>query len=147
MVPGTTETIQWESYGNPANTFLIEYSIDNGANWLTINAAVASNIRRLDWAVPSVVTTQALIRVTRNGTGYTSTSSAFTILEMPTLSLSSIQCEGYFNLDWTSVTGATDYEVFQLQGTELISIGTTTSTSYTISGLQRDTEYWVTVCA
>ena len=36
-----TETIQWESYGNPANTFLIEYSIDNGANWITINAAVA----------------------------------------------------------------------------------------------------------
>ena len=29
-MPGETETIQWESYGDPANTFLVEYSIDNG---------------------------------------------------------------------------------------------------------------------
>jgi hypothetical protein len=42
---------------------------------------------------------------------------------------------------------ATDYEVFQLQGTEMVSIGTTASTSYTLSGLSSSTEYWVTVCA
>ena len=33
LVPGETETIQWESYGGPANTFSVEYSIDNGASW------------------------------------------------------------------------------------------------------------------
>jgi hypothetical protein len=146
-VPGETEIIQWESYGNPANTFLIEYSTDNGSTWSTINAAVAANLRRLDWTVPSVQTSQALIRVTRNGTGYTSTSSAFTILGMPTVSLSSTQCEGYFAFDWTTVTGATDYEVFQLQGTEMVSIGTTASTSHILSGLSSSKEYWVTVCA
>ena len=45
------------------------------------------------------------------------------------------------------MTGATDYEVFQLQGTEMVSIGTTASTNYTVSGLSSGTEYWVTVCA
>ncbi len=66
---------------------------------------------------------------------------------MPALSLSSTQCEGYFAFDWTPVTGATDYEVFQLQGNEMVSIGTTASASYTLSGLSSGTEYWVTVCA
>ena len=147
LVPGETETIQWESYGNPSNTFLVEYSTDNGGSWTTINAAVPANLRRLDWTVPAVQSTQTLIRVTRSGTGHISTSSAFTILGMPTLSLSSTQCEGYFAFDWTVVSGATDYEVFQLQGTEMVSIGTTVSTSYTLSGLSSSTEYWVTVSA
>jgi hypothetical protein len=147
MVPGETETIQWESYGDPANTFLVEYSTNNGGSWTTINAAVAANVRRLDWTVPAVQSTQVLIRVTRNGTGYVSTSSSFTILGMPSVSLSSTQCEGYFAIDWTAVTGATDYEVFQLQGTQMVSIGTTSSTSYVVSGLASTTEYWLTVAA
>jgi len=94
-----------------------------------------------------VQSTQALIRVTRNGTGHISTSAAFTILGSPTLSLSSTQCEGYFAIDWAPVNGATDYEVFQLQGTEMVSIGTTASTSYIVNGLASSTEYWITVCA
>ena len=147
FVPGETETIQWESYGDPANTFLVEYSTNNGGSWTTINASVAANVRRLDWVVPNVQSSQVLIRITRNSTAYISTSSAFTILGMPTLTLSSTQCEGYFAFEWTTVTGATDYEVFQLQGTEMVSIGTTGLTSYTLSGLSSDTEYWVTVCA
>jgi hypothetical protein len=147
LVPGETETIQWESYGNPSNTFLVEYSTNNGGSWTTINAAVPGNVRRLDWTVPAVQSTQALIRVARNGTGHISTSSAFTILGMPALSLSAVQCEGYFAIDWTPVTGATDYEIFQLQGTEMVSIATTSSTNYVLSGLSSSTEYWVTVCA
>ena len=47
-------------YGNPSNTFLVEYSIDNGGNWTTINAAVPANLRRLDWIVPAIQTSQAL---------------------------------------------------------------------------------------
>src|SRR5688572_7042765 len=145
FVPGETETIQWESYGGSANTFLVEYF--DGSSWNTINAAVAANVRRLDWVVPTIQTSQALIRITKNTTGQVSTSAVFTILGMPTLSLSSTQCEGYFAFDWTAVAGATDYEVFQLQGTEMVSVGTTLSTNYIFNGLSSSTEHWVTVCA
>ena len=63
----------------------------------------------------------------------TSTSSVFTILEAPVLNLSAIsQCEGYMSIEWSAIPGATDYEIFQLQGPEMISIGTTTSTNYTL---------------
>ena len=150
LIPGGTATIQWESYGDPANTFTIEYSLDNGTNWTTINANVAANLRQLAWTIPSappVPTDQALIRITRNGTGFTNTSFPFKIINWPALSLAPTQCEGYFSFQWTAVTGATDYEVFQLMGTEMVSIGTTTSTSYTLSGLIPSSEYWVTVCA
>ncbi|HET9745290.1 MAG TPA: S8 family serine peptidase [Chitinophagaceae bacterium] len=147
LVPGETETIQWESYGDPVNSSLVEYSTNNGGSWTTIDGSVAAGLRRLDWTVPDIQTSQALIRVTRNGTGYASTSSAITILGMPTVSLSATQCEGYFAFEWAAVPGATDYEVFQLQGTEMVSIGTTNSTNYVLKGLSADTEYWVTVCA
>jgi hypothetical protein len=147
MNPGETETIQWESYGDPAATFTVEYSTDNGSNWTVINAAVAANLRRLDWTVPSVQTKDALVRVTKNGAGQVSTSAIFTILGVPTVSLDAIQCEGYVAFNWTAVTGATDYEVFHLQGTEMVSVGTTTATNYSIGGLDDETEQWVTVCA
>ena len=147
LVPGETETIHWESRGGPANTFLIEYSINNGASWTTINAGVAANLRQLDWIVPNVQSSQVLIKVTRNGTGHISTSSAFTILGMPALSLSATQCEGYIGINWTAITGATDYEIFHLQGTEMVSVGTTTATNYAVGGLSGNIENWVTVCA
>ena len=147
LVPGETETIQWESNGGPANTFLVEYSINNGASWTTINAAVAANLRRLDWLVPNVQSSEVLIKVTRNGTGHISTSSAFTILGMPALSLSATQCEGYISMNWSAVPGATDYEIFHLQGTGMVSVGFTTSTTYAVGGLLSSKENWVTVCA
>ena len=147
LKPGETTTIQWESYGDPTNTFTVEYSIDNGSNWTTINSSAAANLRQLSWIVPNVATEQAKVRITRNGTGYISTSSAFTILDIPVISLSAIQCEGYFSIDWTAITGATDYELFMLRGTEMVSVATTTALTYTFSGLSPDSTYWVSVRA
>jgi hypothetical protein len=98
--PGETNTIQWESHGNPANNFTVEYSTNNGSSWTTINNNVAANLRQLTWITPATPTNQALIRVLRNGTAMTSTSSVFTILGVPNPTLSAIQCEGYISIDW-----------------------------------------------
>jgi hypothetical protein len=147
LVPGESRIIQWDSYGSPANTFTIQRSTDNGANWTNINTNVAANLRQLTWVVPSVITDQALIRVTRNSTAISGTSQAFTIVGVPTVSLSTTQCEGYIALQWTAVTGATDYEVMLLQGDEMVSKGTTTATNFTLSGLSKDSVYWFSVRA
>ena len=147
LAGGDSIYISWDSYGDPANTFFIEYSLDNGGSWITINSSVAANLRQLKWFLPAVQTEQALVRITRNSTGFISTSQAFTIIGTSTVSLSAVQCEGYISINWTSVTNATDYEVMMLRGDEMISLGTTAATNYTISGLSKDTVYWVSVRA
>jgi len=147
MKPGETIQIEWESYGSPANTFTLDYSLNNGSSWNTISTTIASNLRSFNWAVPNVQAEQALIRITKNSTAQVSTSLPIVILGIPTVSVSAVQCQGYFSFDWTSVTGATDYEVFSLIGDEMTSLGTTTQTNYTLSGLDKDSLYWVSVRA
>jgi hypothetical protein len=145
--PGETHTIQWESYGDPTNNFTVEYSINNGSTWTTISNNVSANLRQFPWLVPALPTNQALVRVSKNGTVITSTSSTFTILEIPIATLSATQCEGYISLDWAAIPGATDYEIFQLKGKGMVSVGTTTATTYSVAGLNTNEECWVAVSA
>ncbi|MBS1920299.1 MAG: S8 family serine peptidase [Bacteroidetes bacterium] len=145
FVPGDSIYISWDSWGDPANAFTIQFSSDNGATW--IDTTAPANARQLKWFVPNVITDQAKIRITRNSTAMSSTSEAFTILGAPLVSLATVQCEGYISLKWNTITGATDYEVMQLKGSDMVSVGTTTDTIYTISGLTKDSVYWVSVRA
>ena len=144
---GELTKITWESYGDNTNTYKLEYSIDNGNNWILINDNVSANARSLKWTPPVVTTDLAKVRVTNNGTAASSASGAFTIAGVPSLVFDAVQCEGYINLSWNAIAGATDYEVLLLQNGEWNSVATTTSTNYTYSGLNKDSVYWVTVRA
>lgn len=139
--------ISWDAYGNTANDFTLQYSIDNGMSWSPIVANIAANLRQYKWFLPAVATSQARVKLIHNGTGIESISDTFTIVGIPVVSLSPIQCEGYINLTWPAITGATDYEVMILRDNEMQAIGDTTGTSYTISGLSKDSLYWVAVRA
>ena len=145
-VPGENMMIQWDSYGNPQNSFKTEFSSDNGASWSLVRDNINPGLRfDSAWIIPNISTDQALIRVTRNGTSYSGTSYPFTIIALPTVTLASSQCEGYISINWTAVSGATDYEVMMLRGDEMIPVTTTTALTYTFSGLSKDSVYWVTV--
>jgi hypothetical protein len=145
LVPGEQTKISWESYGLSPGTATLEYSTNNGASWSTIVNNIDINRTVYTWWVPAVATNQALVRITKNGSGESSTGNLFTIVGMPVITLNAVQCEGYVNIDWTAVAGATDYELMLLQGDDMKSIGITTSTSYAFSGLLKDSVYWVTV--
>ena len=106
---------------------------------------MAANLRLLQWNIPAGITEVARVKVTQNGTGIESISEPFIIIGLPTPSLATIQCEGYFGLKWNKITGATDYEVMMLKGDEMVSVGTTTDTNFVISGLSKDTLYWASV--
>lgn len=136
--------ISWEAYGQ-TGTATLEYSIDSGATWNLIASGININRRIYTWGVPGVATKNAFIRITKEGGGPSVMSNAFTILPVPVVSLASTQCEGYISINWTSVTGATDYEVMLLQEDEMKTVAVTTATTYTFSGLSKDSVYWVTV--
>lgn len=149
LVPTTstldTFYIQWDSYSDETNTFTLEFSSNNGSSWSTIDDAIPASRRYYSWPVPNTATDVARIRLTKNSTAYAQTSFPFTITTMSTVSLDAVQCEGYIKINWTSVPGATDYEVMMLQGDEMVSVTTTAGLTYTFSGLSKDSTYWVTI--
>lgn len=147
LVPGESVNVAWEAYGDETSVFTLQYSIDDGANWNDLSTTIAAGTQFFWWQVPAVATDKALIRVVKNATGQTSTSNQFSIIGAPSVSLSPMQCEGYFAIEWPDVANASAYEVLMLKGAEMRTIGTTTSTSYIINNLSKDSLYWVGVRA
>ena len=146
-VPTYSEYIRWNATDGSSNTFTLDYSIDNGATWTTINNAIPSASRMYSWTTPNTPTNQALMRITRNGTAYSSVSTyPFTILDQPTLTLTN-PCQGYVQMNWTAVASATSYDILQLVGDTMVRIANTTATSYLVGQLSRDTNYWLGVRA
>ncbi len=136
--------ISWDAFGNNSRSYSIQFSMDGGASWADLATNLDPARRIFTWWVPNVATGNGLIRIVQEGTGLTSTSKPFAILNLPTLSLAPVQCEGYISINWTAVSGATDYELMILQGEEMKSVGTTTNLFYTYSGLNKDSTYFVT---
>jgi hypothetical protein len=147
FVPGETETIRWSAYGSEANTFTIEYSINNGGSWLVIDNNVTATARLYNWVVPAVASSNTLIRITRNSTSLTGQSNVgFTILGQPTVT-ATVACEGAVQLSWPAITIATTYDVYQLIGDSMQVIGNTNSTNYLITGLNKNQVYWFATAA
>lgn len=147
LVPDETETIRWTAYGNETNTFNIEYSVDNGSNWITINSNVAANTMSYDWVVPANLTSRALVRVSRNGTALSGVSKYnFTILSQPVLTVTNA-CEGAVTMKWNTVSGADSYDVFKLNGDSMELVANTTDTSYLLMGLHPGDTSWLGVAA
>lgn len=141
-----TAYIHWESYGDSTSTFHLEFF--DGSSWGTLANNIAATQRVFGWAVPTGIATDAArIRITKNSNGSTQTSFPFVITDMPIDSLTPHQCEGYIQLGWRPVPGATDYEVMWLQGDEMVSkaIVPSGTLNYTFSGLSKDSVYWVSV--
>ncbi|WP_439558401.1 S8 family serine peptidase, partial [Dyadobacter sp.] len=140
--------IHWDAFGNNASTFTVSYSLNDGSSWTPIGNNLAASVRQFSWTIPAgVKSDKARVRVVQNSTGAESISEPFTILGVPTLTLSSLQCEGYISLEWTAITGATDYEVMILKGSEMVSAGVTNSNKYTLSGLSKDSTHVLSVRA
>lgn len=146
--PGQEEIIKWNATDNSTNTFTLEYSVDDGANWILINNNLAANQHRFRWiGIPNNPTNKGKVRVTRNGGGASATSPGnFTILAQPVVT-ATVPCEGYVNLSWSAVPSATDYEVLQLINNEFVSIDTTGLLTHRVSGLDKTQNYWFTVRA
>src|SRR5207253_2748935 len=103
--------------------------------------------RSYSWTIPSTVTNNALIRISRNGTALTDQSNFnFSVLGRPSLTVTRV-CEGSVLLSWHAVAGATSYDALQLVGDSMQVIGNTTDTSILIKGLNKYSVSWFGVAA
>jgi hypothetical protein len=143
--PSNTETIRWDSYGN-TGSFNIEYSDDNGGSWNTINGAVASNLRYLNWNVPNIVSGEVLVRVTRGALSDQS-DKVFSIIDTPINLTFDWACPDSMQLSWSNVSGATSYEVSLLGNKYMDSVGVTNTNSFVFYGLNPFNSHWVSVRA
>ena len=147
MLTDSTETIYWNATDGNNNPFTLEYSADNGSNWVTIDNNIPSTANLYNWGYAGLTpTTQGLMRITRNSTAITDQSdNVFTVLGKPSNLIPSILCQGYVRLSWNAVPSATDYEVFMKQGADMVSIATTAATTFDIDGLSPSQTYWLAV--
>lgn len=142
---GRQETISWEANDVSTDTYRLEYSLDDGGTWQLIADGIAAADFRYFWTVPAVNSNKAKVRIKRtSGSVYSTSPGNFVIADQPTLS-ATVPCEGYVDLTWSAVTGATDYQVMQLVNGVLTNIATTASLNHRVSGLDRNTTYWFSI--
>jgi len=145
LVPGETVKVAWDAYGNSDKTFDLQFSPDNGTTWTDIATNLEPARRIYSWKVPDVATTTALIRVVQNNTSFSSTSRPLTIIGLPVVSLSPVQCETYIAINWTPANGADHYEVMMLKGDAMEVVATTSSLQHKFINLSKENIYWVAV--
>ena len=143
--PGDVETIRWDSYGG-SGTFNLEYSIDNGGVWTSIDPSVNSSLRYYDWTVPNDLSGEVLVRVTRGAFSGIS-DAVFSIIPTPINLVVDWACPDSMQLSWDPVVGATSYEVSMLGAKYMDSVGVSPTTSYVFYGVNPTLTYWLSVRA
>jgi len=149
FVPGSTQVIYWDNLGVTSNQTL-QYSLNNGGSWTNISTTLSSTTTRYSWVVPSVVSSQALIRITSGALSDVS-DSLFSIIGTPaSLAISAGCVSGQVSVTWAAVANATHYDVFQLDeinGVWNVVGSNVTGTQHFVSGLSLASTYWFTVRA
>lgn len=145
LVPAETELIRWDATGN-SGTFDLDYSTNAGSSWNNITTGVNGNERYYPWTVPPISNDQMLIRVTRNSQSDVS-DTLFTIMRLPINFRVTFICPDSIGLAWNAVQNATGYDVSMLGAKYMDFIGTTTATSFTVTGTNPLNEYWFSVKA
>jgi len=145
IVPGTQETIRWDAYGN-SGTFSLEYSSDNGNSWNTIAAGIAATQRYYDWNPPTIVTGQALVRVTRGAINDIS-DAPFSIIGVPANLTVDWVCIDSMQVSYSAVTGASGYIVSILGNKYMDSVGFSTTTTCVVKNINTFNPGWFSVHA
>lgn len=131
FVPGTVETIRWNTLETVGNQTL-QYSTNNGATWTNIFTSIAGGLRYFNWTVPSTVSGQCLVKISR-GTYSAQSDTSFSIIPLTTSLTVSWACPDSVRLTWNAAAGATSYDVFKLGAMYMDSVKNTTATTCVIA--------------
>jgi len=138
--------IRWDAFGTGSSTFTASYSTNGGITWNTIASSIPANRRYQEWFPPNVPTDQLKVKVTATN-GMTDTSDQHVvIMAAPTSLMATSPCNGYVQVNWSAVSGASYYRIFTIRNETLTAIDTTSGTSIVLSDFPHDSAIWVTVC-
>lgn len=145
LVPGETASIRWDAVGD-TGPFTLEYTTDNGVNWNVIAANVSQAVRYYDWQIPSTVSGEAMVRVSR-GSSQSMSHAPFSIIGVPAGLNVQWACTDSLMLAFDSVSGASTYEISMLGAEYMDSIGTTSDNYFIVRNVSSANEYWFSVKA
>ena len=122
----SVNTLRWaSSFGSSAG--LLEYSINNGINWQTIDSAVNLANGYYKWNTPDL-TSNALLRMTVSSNQFN--SDTFTISRR-TFTGVGFNCPDSFHFYWNKIPGINNYRVYKL-GNKYLEPLTSTSDSFIV---------------
>lgn len=145
FTPGTSEVIRWDAPAG-TGTFTLEYSIDSGVTYQSIQTGINANTRSFLWNVPNTLSGRAMVRVAR-GTQNSTNEAVFSIIGRPANLDVAWVCPDSLHFTWTAVPGATGYEVSMLGQKYMDSVGITATNSITLYGLNPMIEGYLSVRA
>ncbi len=145
VLAGDSLFVYWDAF-DEGNTYTLEYSINNGGIWTTLDNAIPASQKHYVWVVPENISSgRCLMRVTRNNTTQTSTTGLFAINPKLDVKLSDNQCPGYMQIEWPSLSNATAYEVMWKNGVGMEVVDTVSTLNYTFNGLSTSEVYYAAV--
>ncbi|MEM1318669.1 MAG: S8 family serine peptidase [Bacteroidota bacterium] len=145
MVPGEQFKMFWDA-ASGTQPFFVSYSVDAGASWIEVARTNAED-RIFTWAVPtSVITNQALFRVTRGGVEAVSDTLIHIAPLVQNVRVERV-CLDYIQLEWNPSANAVGYDIYKLgeRYMELIDSVTTNTAEVPISNPAEDA--WLAVSA
>jgi hypothetical protein len=135
--------LRWDALPG-TSTFDLAWSTDSGATWTTLPTANADR-RHYDLNLGATITTDGLLRVTRDG--LTAIAGPFATMPVATGLQVTFNCVDSAGLTWDPVPQATGYILHRLGAQYMDSVGFTTGTAYTYTGLQAVHADWFAVTA
>lgn len=144
ILAGNATQIRWESF--ETDNASLEYSIDNGMNWITLATDIPSSQTFFRWEVPQTVTNNALLRIS-DGT-MSNTTAPFAIMGRPSLTARNV-CEGTMELVWLPESNTASYNIYLLSpdDVEWQLIGNTDKCYFHIADEDAQPENWVSIAA
>ncbi|TAH43234.1 MAG: T9SS type A sorting domain-containing protein [Bacteroidetes bacterium] len=142
FVPGETEALRWDA-SEGTDLFNLEYSDDNGISWNNIMTAIPANVRQYDWVVPTIISDQVLVRLSR-GSFTDQSDQPLSIQRLPSALTIDFVCSNVTQFSWTSAPGASGYEVSVLGSMYMDSVGTTTANTLQVA-LSDTVDTWFSV--
>ena len=141
-----TINISWDADIMNQQPFSIQYSVDNGLNWNSIQDNIAPNKRNFLWKTPKTEFPNMLIKVTKKNQRIFGVSEAFTLMYQPE-DLEFLGTCDDVSLQWNSPNPNNKYQVYWLKDGKMVPYKDITTENHQDIDIafEKNKKYWFSV--